>query len=89
MEISYADLVRPITKLFDDDANGVDLNTIQVAIERLEKLKEDGEDYLIRLDHAISDLQGLHQSKLSSNEPIDLEDLLIDADNCVTVLREI
>lgn len=89
MDADYGTLVRKVTKLFDEEVGGIDLETIQKGIELVKKLQEDGIDYMEKLDMVKEDLEDLLENKINCDEPIDPEELLIDADNCVQLLREL
>jgi len=86
-EVNYGTILRPITRLFDDEVGGTDLETIQFAIGKLRELHETCSEYEETLDAAICDLESLLSAKISQEGEIDPEELLSEADCCIEGLR--
>lgn len=83
----YGTLVRPITKLFENENEKTDFETIQTAIEWLKELHDGNGDFNQVVGDAISDLEALLESKTKSDEEIDAGDLFYDANACIDSLR--
>lgn len=88
-EECFGILVRHVTKMFDEEVGGTDLETIQEAIKLVKELQIDGGFYMAALWQTIEALEELIKCKSNCEEPIDPEELLIDADNCISLLREL
>jgi len=90
VDVTLGTLVRPITKLFDEELMTTDIETVKTAIEQLKELRDGCEQLLMNLDSTvISGLEDLLESALESKEPIDGEELLDDVNSCIESLREI